>query len=60
MHSNTAEAIIASVLIMTIGGCFGHSYHEMQLTQREEEKTKQLQIQARMDSIKAMTINKQL
>ena len=60
MSDNTFLAIILSVLMLFIFAREACQNHEEGLIVREIEKTKQLHIQARMDSIKTITINKQL
>ena len=55
MKEENALAIIFVVLILTVGGCVYGMHHDTALTQQEQEKTKQMEIQVRMDSIQIIT-----
>lgn len=57
MNPNTSVAIVLSMLFLSIGGCLYGTQREGELTQREKEKTKQVTIQARIDSLKIVTNN---
>lgn len=50
MNEENSLAIIFAILILTIGGCLYGTNHDGEVTNREREKTKQMEIQARMDS----------
>lgn len=52
MKEETSLAIVFTVLILTIGGCIFGMGHDTELTMREKEKTKQMRIQASIDSLK--------
>lgn len=55
--SGKAIALILSILILTIGGCEMFSRHKEGLTIREKEKTKQVEMQTRIDSMKVINNN---
>lgn len=55
MNENTSLSIVFGLLIVTIGGCFYGTRHEEELSEREREKTKQMQIQSKIDSLKIVT-----
>lgn len=52
MNDNTSIAIVVGLFFVSISGCFYGVQREQEITEREKEKTKQIQIQARMDSLK--------
>lgn len=52
MNDNKAIAVILSVLFLCLGGCCTMREYQQGLTNREMEKTKQMQIQSRIDSMK--------
>lgn len=54
MNQNTSIAITISLIIISISGCLGFEDYQCELTRREMEKTHQIQIQAKIDSIKAV------
>lgn len=51
MNNNTCTAIVCGLLILTIGGCLTNVTYQQELTEREREKTKQLIIQSKIDSL---------
>lgn len=55
MSENTSLAIVFSILILTVGSCLMLEPHDAELTKREKERTKQIQIQAQIDSLKIVT-----
>lgn len=57
MNGDTSIAIVLVALILTVGGCLYGTQHDDELTAREKEKTKQIIIQARIDSIKLANKN---
>lgn len=58
MNDNKSIAIIFATFFLSIGGCCTMREYQNGLNHREDEKTKQMQIQARIDSIKV--VNKHL
>lgn len=58
MNQNTSIAITFASLFLCFGGCCTMREYQNGLTDRECEKTKQMQIQARIDSIQV--VNKHL
>lgn len=58
MNNNTSIAIFFGTLFLCMGGCCTMKEYQEGLTAREMEKTRQMQIQAKIDSIQA--VNKHL
>lgn len=52
MNGDTSIAIVLSIFFLSIAGCCVGIQHEDDKVAIEKEKTKQLEIQARMDSLK--------
>lgn len=58
MNENKSIAIVLSIFFLSVAGCCNVENWQTELTHREMEKTRQIQIQARIDSIQA--VNKHL
>lgn len=58
MNDNTSIAIVVGLFFVSISGCFYGVQREQELTRREEEKTRQLIIQAKIDSLQIVTNQK--
>lgn len=55
MNGDTSIAIVLSILFLSIAGCCVGQRHEDNKLEIEKEKTKQIQIQAHIDSLKLVT-----
>lgn len=56
MNENKSIAIVFSMFFISVAGCCSIQNWQAELTQRQIEKTNQIKIQARIDSI--MIVNK--
>lgn len=52
MNADTSLCIFLSIAILSITGCLYGSHHDEEVTVREREKTKQMEIQYRLDSVR--------
>lgn len=57
MNDNTSIAIVLSIFFLSVAGWCTMDNYQVELTRREMEKTKQIQIQARIDSMQVVTSN---